>query len=75
MDLQGENRIFVKPAFGRSIKTQNLGLQELIRVQGIEAENVTPYHIGFALGPCITRIVGRLDTAEHSLKTALRKDT
>lgn len=45
MDLQGENRIFVKAGLRALHKTQNLGLQELIRVQGIEAENVTPYHI------------------------------
>ena len=72
MDLQGENRIFVKAGLRALHKTQNLGLQELIRVQGIEAENVTPYHIGFVLGPCINAS-GRLDTAEHSLKLLCAK--
>ena len=71
MDLQGENRIFVKAGLRALHKTQNLGLQELIRVQGIEAENVTPYHIGFVLGPCINAS-GRLGAF---VKTALRKDT
>lgn len=41
-------------------------------MQGIEAENVTPYHIGFVLGPCINAS-GRLDTAEHSLKLLCAK--
>ena len=72
MDLQGENRILVKAGLRALHKTQNLGLQELIRVQGIEAENVTPYHIGFVLGPCINAS-GRLDTAEHSLKLLCAK--
>ena len=44
MDLQGENRIFVKAGLRALNKTQNLGLQELIRVQGIEAENDTVSH-------------------------------
>ena len=51
MDLQGENRILVKAGLRALHKTQNLGLQELIRVQGIEAENVTPYHIGYVRRP------------------------
>ena len=72
MDLQGENRILVKAGLRALHKTQNLGLQELIRVQGIEAENVTAYHIGFVLGPCINAS-GRLDTAEHSLKLLCAK--
>ena len=48
-------------------RTRNLGLQELIRVQGLEPEQVTAYHIGFVLGPCINA-TGRLDTAKRALK-------
>ena len=33
---------------------------------------MTPYHIGFILGPCINAS-GRLDTAEHSLKLLCAK--
>src|SRR5699024_11777170 len=45
---------------------------ELIRVQGLEPEQVTAYHIGFVLGPCLNAS-GRLDTAERSLALLLAR--
>lgn len=66
MDLQGENRILVKEGLKRLPKTQNKGLQELIRSNGLEGGRITAYHIGFVLGPCINAS-GRLDTAARSL--------
>ncbi|MDC7286441.1 single-stranded-DNA-specific exonuclease RecJ [Blautia schinkii] len=66
MDLQGENRILVKEGLKRLPKTQNKGLQELIRANGLEGGRITAYHIGFVLGPCINAS-GRLDTAARSL--------
>ncbi|MDD7738802.1 MAG: single-stranded-DNA-specific exonuclease RecJ [Fusicatenibacter sp.] len=73
MDLQGENRILVKEGLKALHRTENFGLAELIRVQGIEKEAVTPYHIGFVIGPCLNAS-GRLDTAERSLQLLLAKD-
>lgn len=73
MDLQGENRILVKEGLKRLHCTRNLGLQELIRVQGLEPEQVTAYHIGFVIGPCLNAS-GRLDTAERSLALLLAED-
>lgn len=73
MDLQGENRILVKEGLKRLHRTRNLGLQELIRVQGLESEQVTAYHIGFVIGPCLNAS-GRLDTAERSLALLLAED-
>lgn len=73
MDLQGENRILVKEGLKRLHRTRNLGLQELIRVQGLEPEQVTAYHIGFVIGPCLNAS-GRLDTAERSLALLLAED-
>ena len=73
MDLQGENRILVKEGLKRLHRTRNLGLQELIRVQGLEPEQVTAYHIGFVIGPCLNASA-RLDTAERSLALLLAED-
>ena len=70
VDLQGENRILVKEGLQRLHHTTNLGLQELIRVNNLEPENISPYHIGFILGPCLNAS-GRLDTAKRALQLLL----
>ena len=70
MDLQDENRILVKEGWPRLHHTTNLGLQELIRVNNLEPENISPYHIGFILGPCLNAS-GRLDTAKRALQLLL----
>ena len=70
MDLQDENRILVKEGLQRLHHTTNLGLQELIRVNNLEPENISPYHIGFILGPCLNAS-GRLDTAKRVLQLLL----
>lgn len=73
MDLKDENRILVKEGLQRLHHTTNLGLQELIRVNGLEPENISPYHIGFVLGPCLNAS-GRLDTAKRALKLLLAEN-
>ena len=70
MDLQDENRILVKEGLQRLHHTTNLGLQELIRENNLEPENISPYHIGFILGPCLNAS-GRLDTAKRALQLLL----
>lgn len=70
MDLQDENRILVKEGLQRLHHTTNLGLQELTRVNNLEPENISPYHIGFILGPCLNAS-GRLDTAKRALQLLL----
>ena len=67
MDLQGENRILVKEGLKRLSHTSNKGLRELIRANGLGDGEITAYHVGFVLGPCINAS-GRLDTAARSLK-------
>ncbi len=66
MDLKDENRIFVKQGLEMLEHTRNLGLQALIECTGINKEAISPYHIGFVLGPCINAS-GRLDTAKRAL--------
>ncbi len=66
MDLQGENRIFVKIGLNMLKSTRNAGLKALIECTGVPADRISAYHIGFVLGPCINAS-GRLDTAKHAL--------
>ena len=73
MDLQGENRILVKEGLRRLKDTENIGLRELIRANGLGDMKITSYHVGFVLGPCINAS-GRLDTAARSLALLNAKD-
>lgn len=66
MDLQGENRIIVKEGLRRLPNTKNPGLQALIQANGLDGGEISAYHVGFVLGPCINAS-GRLDTALRSL--------
>lgn len=67
MDLILENRIIVKEGLKKLHHTKNLGLQELIRVNQLEMDKISPYHIGFIIGPCLNA-TGRLDTAKRALR-------
>ena len=73
MDLTGENRILVKEGLKMINHTSNCGLRALIRANGLEEAEISSYHIGFVLGPCINAS-GRLDTAKRALKLLLAKD-
>ena len=67
MDLEDENRIFVKEGLQMLRRTKNPGLKALIECTEIDKDNLNSYHIGFVLGPCINAS-GRLDTAKRALK-------
>lgn len=73
MDLRDENRILVKEGLKRIHHTQNPGMRALILQNKLEPEQVSSYHFGFVLGPCINA-GGRLDTARISLKLFLEQD-
>lgn len=62
VELTGENRILVQYGLANIKKTNNPGLQALIAVNHLEEKEITSYHIGFILGPCINA-GGRLETA------------
>ncbi len=66
MDLVGENRIFVKQGLRMLKGTKNLGLKALIACTGLSGKDVTAYHVGFVLGPCLNA-GGRLDSAKRAL--------
>ena len=70
MDLQGENRIIVKEGLKKLSSTSFEGMKALICVNNLEGAEITAYHVGFVIGPCINAS-GRLDTAARSLELLL----
>ena len=67
MDLVDENRIFVKQGLDMLKRTENLGLKALMGCTGVNVDKLSPYHIGFVIGPCMDAS-GRLDTAKRALE-------
>lgn len=73
MELKDENRILVKKGLELMAKTKNPGMKALLMVNGIEEKELTPYHAGFIIGPCLNA-TGRLDTARRALELFDSKD-
>lgn len=73
MPLVNENRVFVQTGLDTLRTTKKAGLQALMRIASLTAENLTTRSLGFALGPRINAI-GRLDAAEHALNLLLTAD-
>lgn len=67
MELKDENRIIVKHGLANMRHTRNQGLKALMEVCGVERRQISAYHIGFILGPCMNA-TGRLDTAKRALE-------
>ena len=67
MELLDENRLIVKYGLKEVEKTTNPGLRALLAVNDLENKPLSPFHIGFVLGPCINA-TGRLDTAKRALE-------
>ena len=73
MELRDENRILVKCGLESMKHTKNEGLKALIEVCGLEGKELSAYHIGFILGPCMNA-TGRLDTAKRALALLQSRD-
>lgn len=73
VDLVDENRIFVKNGLEMITNTNNIGLRELKKVNDLEDKEITAYHLGFIIGPCINAS-GRLDSAKKGLELLLCED-
>ncbi|MEF9998141.1 MAG: single-stranded-DNA-specific exonuclease RecJ [Lachnospiraceae bacterium] len=73
MNLIGENRIFVRQGLEMLKRTSNLGIKALMECTGVSPEQLSVYHIGYILGPCLNAS-GRLDTAKRALEL-LRAET
>ncbi len=73
MPLVGENRILVKEGLKRLGNTENAGIRALSDLNNLNGKELTPYHVGFILGPCLNA-AGRLDDAEEALSLLLCED-
>lgn len=74
MKLQGENRIIAgKGLLAMSRAPINRGLIALTDLLGLKGKDITCYHVGFVIGPCINA-GGRLETAETALKLFMSQE-
>lgn len=73
VDLIDENRIVVKYGLKHIEHTVNTGLRALIEECGVDISNISSYHIGFVIGPCLNAS-GRLDTAKKAIELMLCRD-
>lgn len=71
--LQGENRWLVKRGLKQMEKTDNLGLQALVRQMEFSRE-IRAMDVGFRLGPCINA-AGRLEDATEGMELFLAGDS
>jgi len=74
MDLIDENRVIVKHGLQMLMRTKNKGLLALMEVTGIEKKELSSFHLGFIIGPCLNAS-GRLDTAKLGLELLLADTT
>ena len=73
MPLRDENRSIVRFGLEALPGVENPGLQSLIGHTGLQDSRITPYHVGFMLGPCFNA-AGRLDTAMLGVELLLEQD-
>lgn len=73
MRLQDENRIIVKYGLRRMKQTKSIGLRKLAGKNNLDLSQITAYHIGFVIGPCLNA-GGRLQTAKLALSLLLSRD-
>lgn len=66
MDLEDENRIFVKYGLKLLEQTKNKGLHAILKVNDLLDKKISAYHIGFIIGPCFNA-AGRLETVKSAL--------
>ena len=74
VDLIDENRVVVKYGLKHIAHTVNTGLKALVEECGVDINNISSYHIGFVIGPCLNAR-GRLDTARKAIELMLCKNT
>jgi single-stranded-DNA-specific exonuclease len=70
MELTNENRIIVKHGLNLLKRTKNKGLLALMDVSGVDKEQLSAFHMGFVIGPCLNAS-GRLDSAKKGLQLLL----
>lgn len=70
MELRDENRVIVKHGLEKLKNTTNKGLLALMDICQIDKSQLSSFHMGFIIGPCLNAS-GRLDTAKKGLELLL----
>ncbi|MDE7298501.1 MAG: single-stranded-DNA-specific exonuclease RecJ, partial [Lachnospiraceae bacterium] len=70
MELTGENRTIVSLGLAMLRRSEHLGIRALMAANGISPEQVSAYHLGFVLGPCLNA-TGRLSEAVRGVQLLL----
>lgn len=73
MKLQDENRLIVKYGLKKIGSTKNTGLRMLVEKNNLDINNLSAYHIGFVIGPCLNA-GGRLKSAKVALRMLSEQD-
>ena len=73
MKLQDENRLIVKYGLKKIGSTKNTGRRMLVEKNNLDINNLSAYHIGFVIGPCLNA-GGRLKSAKVALRMLLEQD-
>ncbi len=73
MPLRDENRYIVKRGLEEIAESRNMGLRLLLAECDLENKRLSPFHIGFIIGPCLNA-GGRLRSAKLALQLFLEQD-
>ena len=73
MELKDENRIAVRAGLRLMSSKPARGLSELITALGLSGTELSAFHLGFVLGPCINA-TGRIDSADRALSLLVEDD-
>lgn len=71
--LVGDNRILVKHGLEVLRFTQKPGFQALFKISGLKTDAITPFHLGFVIGPRINAS-GRMASASIALELLTTQD-
>lgn len=71
--LTGENRKIVRMGLNAMRITECVGLQEILKVAGLEDKKISAGHVAFKIAPRLNS-AGRLSTAAEGLKLLLTED-
>lgn len=70
VSLLDENRIIAKAGLSLLKENTNIGLETLINRCELDKNNISSFHIGYIIGPCLNA-AGRLETAKMGLELLL----
>lgn len=73
MPLCDENRYIVKTGLKHMNSNRNVGLAALLKAANLSGSEITTFHAGFVIGPCINAS-GRLESADIAMRLFLSSD-